>query len=205
MSGTTKPKVDLENLIIKVKRVGKSFKYIYLKDVEPIKCHPIKSIQQGLDGYILTLDNGNLYRMAIPLEDSIFSNVSVSFSRIESLPNEYDAEELKNTIRSILTPVLNFEHEDTETTQFMKNEFLKLLPFENHSWISREDEIEVKNWEYCIINSPWKLTRDRVKIIVNMFVATLKHYSDDPTAPDKWTATVNTAIQSLYNLNNGKY
>ena len=200
-SSTTRKSFDLKRLIIKARKSGKNFKYTFLKDIKPFKTHDLKSIEQGLENSLLvTFDNGELYRMTFPLKRGYFDKSNILITRIENLPQEFNAANLKDTVLQILEPVLEFQHENEETSTFMRNELLKLIPFENHSWITREDEIQVNNWEYCITNGPWTLSRDRVKIILNMFISILNEYADDSSAPTGWCDTVNRVIQSLNSL-----
>lgn len=202
-SSATRKSFDLNQLIIHVRKSGKYFKYTFLKDVEPFKSHNVKSIEQGLeDSLIVSFTDGELYRLTFPLKRCLFNKSNILITRIENLPQEFDAAVLKDTVLQILKPVVDFKHENEYMSIFMKNEFLKLIPFENHSWISREDEQQVENWEYCITNGPWTLSRDRVKIILNMFISALNEYADDTTAPYGWCDTVNRAIQSFNSLLN---
>lgn len=200
-SAATRKSFDVKLLIIDVRKSGKDFKYTFLKDVEPFKSHEVKTIEQGLeDSLLISFTNGELYRMTFPLKHGFFSKSNIIISRIENLPQEFDAAVLKDTVLQILEPVLEFQHENEETSIFMKNEFLKLIPFENHSWITREDELQVDNWEYCITNGPWTLSRDIVKRLLNMFISALNEYADDTSSPDGWCDTVNRAIQSLNSI-----
>lgn len=193
--------IDVGLLIIDVRKFGKDFKYTFLKDTELFKSRCVKSLEQGLgDSLIVSFSDGELVRMTFPLKTGWFDKRNVILTRIDNLPQEYDAVELKNTVLQILNPILEFKHEDEETTVFMKNEFLKLIPFENHSWITRKDELQVINWEYCITHGPWKLSRDRVKVILNMFIYALEEYADDSSAPIGWNDIVNNAIQSIKSL-----
>ena len=200
-SASTQKSFDVKLLIIDVRKSGKDFKYTFLKDIEPFKTHEVKSIEQGLENSLLfSFTDGELYRMTFPLKRDFLSKSNILITRIENLPQEFDAAVLKDTVLQILEPLLEFQHENEETSIFMKNEFLKLIPFENHSWITREDERQVDNWEYCITHGPWTLSRDRVKILVNMFISALYEYADDTSAPKGWCDTVNRAILSLNSI-----
>lgn len=196
----TRKSFDINLLIIRVHKSGKHFKYTYLKDVEPFRSCKVKSIEQGDHSLIISFFDGKLYRMTFPLKSESFNKNNVILSQINNMPQEFDAAELKDTMLQILKPILEFKHEDEQTTIFMKNEFLKLIPFENHSWITRDDEIQVANWEYCISNGPWKLTRDRVKKILNMFISILNEYADDNSAPYGWRENVNNTILSINSI-----
>lgn len=200
-NASTRKSFDVKLLIIDVRKSGKDFKYTFLKDIEPFKTHKVKSIEQGLeDSLLVSFTDGELYRMTFPLKRDFFGKSNILITRIENLPQEFDAAVLKDTVLQILEPVLEFNHENEETSLFMKNEFLKLIPFEDHSWITREDEMQVDNWEYCITHGPWTLSRDRVKILVNMFLSALYEYADDTSAPKGWSDTVNRAILSLNSI-----
>lgn len=200
-SASTRKSFDVKLLIIDVRKSGVDFKYTFLKDIEPFKTHKVKSIEQGRENSLLiSFTDGELYRMTFPLKRSFFDKSNILITRIENLPPEFDAAVLKDTVLQILEPVLEFNHENEETSLFMKNEFLKLIPFEDHSWITRKDEIQVDNWEYCITHGPWTLSRDNVKILVNMFLSALYEYADDTSAPKGWIDTVNRAILSLNSI-----
>lgn len=200
-SSAIRKSVDLNQLIINVRKSGKYFKYTFLKDIEPFKTHSVNSIEQGLnDSLIVSFTDGELYRLTFPLKSGLFNKSNILITRIENLPQEFDAVALKDTVLQILKPVFDFKHENEDMSIFMKNEFLKLIPFENHSWISRENERQVENWEYCITNGPWTLSRDRVKIILKMFISALNEYADDTTAPNGWCDTVYRAIQSFNSI-----
>lgn len=192
---------DYRLLIINVRKSGKDFKYTFLKDIEPFKSRELKSIEQGNhDTLIFTFTDGELYRMYFPLNIGNFRKSNILISRLDNLPKEYDAKELKEIILNILKPIIEFQHESEDMTSFMKREYLKYIPFEDHSWISRRDESQVKNWEYCIERGPWKLSRDTVKTILNIFISALRKYADDTTAPKGWCETVNNAIHLIKSL-----
>lgn len=191
---------DLNLLIINVRKSGKDFKYTYLKDIEPFRSREVTSIQTGNKGLIISFSDGKLYRMTFPWEGSYSNPYNVTLSEIDNLPREYDAAELKDTILQLLKPVLEFQHENEEMTLFMKNEFLKFIPFEDHAWTSNADMLQVSNWEYCISLGPWILSRDTVKVILTMFLTALKKYSDDTTAPDGWCQVANNAISSINSI-----
>lgn len=190
---STRNTFDIDLLIIGVKKSGKLFKYTYFKDLETFKKSKLVSIEQGFQSLIISFSNGDLYRMCFQFRPSDSDSRNIIISKIDSLPRAFDASELKDIILQILKPILEFKHEDDGMTQFMKNEFLKYIPFENHDWISKEYEPEVSNWEYCISNGSWCLTRDRVKIILNMFLSALEEYSNDLNAPTGWNEVVNHA------------
>lgn len=200
-SSETRKSFDVKLLIIDVRKSGKDFKYTFLKDIEPFKTHEVKSIEQGLENSLLvSFTDGELYRITFPLKRDFFDKSYILITRIENLPQAFDAAVLKDTVLQILELVLEFQHENKETSLFMKNEFLKLIPFEDHSWITREDELQVDNWEYCITHGPWTLSRDRVRIIVNMFLSALYEYADDTSSPKGWSDTVNRAILSFNSI-----
>lgn len=196
----TRNTTDYDLLIIDVRKSGKDFKYTYLKDVEPFKSRELKSIQRGNEGLIVSFTDGKLYRMKVSLKRGHFNPSYVSFSELDFLPEEIDAAELKNLVLQVLKPVLEFQHENEDTTRFMRDEFLKYIPFEDHSWMTSEDEAQVSNWEYCITNGPWVLSRDTVNVILSMFLSALEEYSYDTTAPDGWCEVVNNAISSINSL-----
>lgn len=201
INSETRKSLDVNSLIINVRKSGKDFKYTFLRDVKPFKNCEVESIEQGIeDSLIVSFADGELYRMTFPLKRSCLDRNNIILTRIDNLPKEFDAADLKDTILQILKPVIEFEHEYEDTSVFIKHEFLKLIPFENHSWIKREDELQVSNWEYCILHGPWRFTRDRVKIILNMFISALKEYADDASAPNGWGEIVHSAIQSIKSL-----
>lgn len=190
-----------------IKDIDNTFTVKRVSDFLPKEDNKIVSLQSGnrmqdYDTVLLTSSQGTTYRLYFTLKRGWYSTENIHIDKVEThLSLQYEAKQLCEIIKKILKPIIEYKHNlGVNTDDFMREEVMKLLPFNSHNWLSNKELSIVENWEYCINQGNWMFTRDSVQQIVKYIIDNISQYFENSQEYDAWNKELRKVITKLKEL-----